>query len=150
MSAPDPERLGSSPLFGAIPGAQLDLFAANAGQLSLAPSEVVFKEGDPADALYVVASGRLGVFKATRGGGEKELALLGTDDFFGEMGIIDMQPRAATVRALEPTELWRWDHNALREVQQASLKAYTLLIMNIARELSRRLRRADRMIIAGG
>ena len=149
MGAPDPERLGSSPLFGAIPTPQLELFAANAGQLSIAAGDAVFKEGDPADALYVVEQGRLGVFKATADGGEKELALLGTDDFFGEMGIIDMQPRAATVRALEPAAVWRWDHAALRQVQQDSLKAYTLLIMNIARELSRRLRRADRMIIAG-
>ena len=149
MKAPDPERLGASPLFGAIPKPQLALIAASAGRIELDTGAVVFEEGDTADALYVVESGKLSVFKTNQEGQEKQLALLEADDFFGEMGFIDMQPRAATIRTLESSVLWRWDRSALRQVQQDSLKAFTLLIMNIARELSRRLRRADRIIIAG-
>ena len=70
--------------------------------------------------------------------------MLGPGDWFGEMGILDIQPRSATVRALAPSLLLSMAHGARRPAAlPRDLKAYALLVMNIARELSRRLRVAD-------
>ncbi|MBN2362419.1 MAG: cyclic nucleotide-binding domain-containing protein [Deltaproteobacteria bacterium] len=104
--------------------------------------EIVYREGDIARELYIVESGRLEVFKPSV---SVDLVMfeIGSGEFFGDLSFIDMQPRSMTVRAGAPCVLWRLDYCVLREVYQADIRSYTLLIMNIAREISRRLRRSD-------
>jgi len=109
----------------------------------LAAGGVVYEEGDPAREMYVLVSGRLEVFKPSLSV-DVPLTDLLPGDFFGDMSFIDMQPRSGTVRASEPSVLWRLDYTVLRDTYQSDLKCYTLVVMNIAREMSRRLRRADR------
>ena len=68
----------------------------------------------------------------------------GPGDWFGEMAILDVQPRSASVRALAPSLLLSMRPEQVeRLLYRRGLKDYSLLIMNIARELSRRLRVAD-------
>ena len=71
------------------------------------------------------------------------LALLGPGDWFGEMSIVDVQPRSATVRALAPGRLLRITAADLDALYRHDVKSYALIVLNIARELSRRLRVAD-------
>ena len=93
--------------------------------------------------MYVIVAGELEVVKLGRGG-EVRVALLGPGDWFGEMAILDVQPRSATVRAVAPTMLVQMSAEHVdRLLYRRDVKAYALLIMNIARELSRRLRVAD-------
>ena len=63
--------------------------------------EVIFSEGDDSREAYLILSGRVEVIKATPGG-PLCLAVLGTGDLLGEMGLLEDQPRSATARALEP------------------------------------------------
>jgi CRP-like cAMP-binding protein len=140
--------LRQQPLFGGLGDDGLAVFAEAASKTELAPGEVLYFEGDRADHLYVIESGELLVIKGD-GDNESELAVLGEGDFFGEMSFVDMQPRSATVRARSGSTLWGWPYRALRDAYQHDTKAYTLLVMNIARELSRRLRRADEVIVYG-
>lgn len=140
---PSPERLSTLPLFGGIEQECCCYFAQRMEVLQLAAGAVVYEEGDPARDLYVLVEGRLKVFKPSLSI-EVPLTELLPGDFFGDMSFIDMQPRSATVRAAEPSVLWRLEYAALRETYQSDLKCYTLVVMNIAREMSRRLRRADR------
>lgn len=145
---PDPEQLRALALFGGISDEALHSFAECADVLEVPAGEAVYFEGDPARSLFVVVTGSLAVTK--RGDGEEhELHRLRAGDFFGEMSFVDMQPRSATVRAVETCVLWAWPYQKLCDTYRQDGKTYTLLIMNIARELSRRLRRADQVITAG-
>ena len=145
MRQPASTDLAKLPLFGGLPETSLEAFARRADTLAVAAGQVVFREGDAAKALYVVESGALEAVKA-RADGEVLLIRFGPAECFGEMSFIDMQPRSATIRALEPTTLWVWTYSAIHERYCSDAKCYTLLIMNIARELSRRLRRADELV----
>ncbi len=61
--------------------------------------EVIFREGDPGDKMYVVLEGRVMISKSIPGAGEEALAFLERGDYFGEMALIDQQPRSATAKA---------------------------------------------------
>jgi len=148
MQKPDPKVLAEWALFGGLSRGGLELFADLADTIEVAKGKAVFSEGDLGQDIFVVVEGSFGVFR-TREGIEKRLAVLQRGEFFGEMSFIDMQPRAGTVRAEEDAVLWRWSYGAVRSSYQADPKSYTLLVMNIAREISRRLRRADEVIMNG-
>lgn len=143
---PNPEQLAELALFGGLSASGLADFARLAKPRKIAASEVVFSEGDLSQEIYVVAEGHFGVYRS-QAGVEHRLAELGPGDFFGEMAFIDMQPRAGTVRAEEDGFLWMWASSAMRATYKSDLKTYTMLVMNVAREISRRLRRADAAII---
>ncbi len=144
MPEPTPEILASYALFGGLDPQCCALLAAQLQVVNWPAGHVVYEEGDPAHALYVVVSGKLQVRKTVGQAGDAlGLTHLGPGDFFGEMSFLDMQPRSASVQALEPVEMWRLDYGALREAYKGNIKCYTLVVMNIAREMSRRLRRAD-------
>jgi CRP-like cAMP-binding protein len=67
--------------------------------------EFVFREGDPADALFIVASGKIGIFKSGEAG-ESQLAEVGPEGIFGEMGLLGGQDkRAADARAIQDSVL---------------------------------------------
>ncbi|MEZ5312475.1 MAG: cyclic nucleotide-binding domain-containing protein [Thermoanaerobaculia bacterium] len=67
----------------------------------LKPGQVLFQEGDPGDAMYVVLEGRILISKFIPGAGEEALAFLDRGDYFGEMALIDGAPRSAQARAHE-------------------------------------------------
>jgi CRP-like cAMP-binding protein len=71
------------------------------------------------------------------------VAILGPSDCFGEMSMIDMQARSATVRALAPSRLLKITSEDMDGLYRSDLKSYTLIVLNIARDLSRRLRVTD-------
>jgi CRP-like cAMP-binding protein len=88
-----------------------------------APGEVVFQEGDPADAIYLVLRGRVAVMVTSPDGREMTYAIVGENDVFGELALIAKDGhRGATVRALEPTEtlaIHRRDFDHLRQRHRA-------------------------------
>ena len=131
-------------LFGGLEEATLERLAE---ALPLRRADVgarVVEEGDGAREMFVVVRGELEVLKRSPGGAEVRVAMLGPGDWFGEMSIVDVQPRSASVRALAPSELLILSAEHVDQLlYRQDLKAYSLLVMNIARELSRRLRVAD-------
>jgi len=138
-----PTELRSIGLFGALSD---DVLAHLASTLSVqAPEagEVVFREGDAANAMFVVLHGEMEVLKKSKRATEARVALLGPGDWFGEMSIVDIQPRSATVRALAPGRLLRVSAADLDALYRYDLRSYSLIVLNLARELSRRLRVAD-------
>jgi len=138
-------ELRSVALFAGLPEEVFAHLAATLPQRSLAPGSVVFREGDAARALFVLLEGELEVTKQSRRGSESRVAILGPSDTFGEMSLLDMQPRSATVRTLSPVRIVELGADAL-ELYRKDVKAYALLVLNLARDLSRRLRVADGLV----
>lgn len=147
MTRPTAAELGKLPLFGGLAEDHLRIFAEAATVKAFEAGDRVFGEGEVARDLYVLASGSLEVTKQAREG-PITLWKIRAGESFGEMSLIDMQPRSASVVALAPSSTWCWSYAAFRERYCADGKCYTLIVMNIARELSRRLRRADDLLAA--
>lgn len=134
-------------LFGGLDDETLSLLARELPTSHVEPGGLVVEEGATSRDMFVVIAGELEVVKASKAGQEVRVALFGPGDWFGEMAILDVMPRSATVRAVAPTMLVRIDTDHVeRLLYRRDVKAYALLVMNIARELSRRLRVADGII----
>jgi CRP/FNR family cyclic AMP-dependent transcriptional regulator len=133
-------------LFGALSDEVLEHLGANLHEKRVGPGEAVFREGEPAREMYVLLDGEMEVLKKSRRGRDQRVAILGPSDSFGEMSIIDMQQRSATVRALAPSRVLRISTEDMDALYRFDLKSYTLIVLNIARELSRRLRVTDSIL----
>jgi len=134
--------LRNVPLFAVLDEAQLHALSAVMSRKSAPKNRTIIKAGDPTDSLYIVIAGRIKVQMSDDEGKEVILAVLGPGDFFGEMGLLDGAPRAASVVTTEQSEfvsLAKDDFNAL-------LKNNFELAMVIIRGLVKRLREADRKI----
>ncbi len=98
------------PLFDDVPAEALDDLAGRVRLRSFATGEPVVRQGERADAFYVVRTGTLQVVEEDReSGNERALRVLGRGEAFGELGLVEAAPRLATVRALEPSELFQID-----------------------------------------
>jgi CRP/FNR family cyclic AMP-dependent transcriptional regulator len=130
-------------LFGALSDEVLTHLAVTLSPATPSAGEIVFREGEEARDMFVLISGEMEVLKRSKRGIDARVALLGPGDWFGEMSILDVQPRSATVRTLAPSRLLRITSADLDALYRHDVKAYALIVLNLARELSRRLRVAD-------
>ena len=106
--------LASTPLFAGLPSEALEALVAELELVPLPAGEVLFREGDPGDALYVVVEGEVAVL--AEGPPRVEMARLGPSAFIGEVALMTDQPRSATVTAVIDTELLRIDRQTLSTV----------------------------------
>jgi CRP/FNR family cyclic AMP-dependent transcriptional regulator len=134
--------LKSVPMFAAFPEDQLRTLATLVARRSAPRGSVIMAEGDQVDSLYIVMSGRLKVMMGEADGKEVILGILGPGEFFGEMGLIDDQPRSASVVAIEPCELLSVTKRAFRKCLLENVE----VAMAVLRVVVRRLREADRKI----
>jgi len=141
-----PERLREIGIFGGLSDEMLERLSTSLTPMRVMPGAVLFHEGDPARELYVVIDGEVEVLKKSRRQRDVRVAILGPNDSFGEMSIIDVQPRSATVRALGPSCLLKMTSENLDALYRSDLKSYALITLNIARDLSRRLRVTDGLL----
>jgi CRP-like cAMP-binding protein len=100
--------------------------------------------------MFVVREGELEIFKHGSGGAEHKLAILAPGDCVGEMSLIDIQPRSATARARSAATLYVLDLSEIAKLYRSDVEAYALLVLNISREISRRLRCADELLVSRG
>jgi CRP-like cAMP-binding protein len=146
--------LPSTPIFGGIHPEGLALLAAHLERRTFAAASRVVTEGEVARELFIIEEGELEV---TRHGDEGEellhprkeliLAVLRRGDCFGEMSLLDIMPRSATVWARTDVSLLVLHYRSLLELERRDPATFTLLVMNIAREVSRRLREAERLLV---
>jgi CRP-like cAMP-binding protein len=117
-------------------------FAELMRERSYPKGSVILFEDDPGDALYLVASGQVKVVLIGEDGREVILSVLGEGAFFGEMALLDDEPRSAHVIAMEDSIVLA----LRREDFRARLRASPEVAIALLKELSRRLRRADDQI----
>ena len=102
------------------------------------PGTNIIVEGTFVGKVHFIIDGRVAVVK-----GGLVLIEHGDGAVFGEMEIVDVQPAEATVRALIETRVMTLSVDALGELYETDLKTYSFILMNLARDISRRLRRMD-------
>jgi CRP/FNR family cyclic AMP-dependent transcriptional regulator len=143
------EMLKENRLFQGVAESTLQRLLAELPPELAQPGEWIIREGDAADFMFVLINGELEV--VSHGGGpsaDVRVALLGPGDWVGEMAVFeDQQARSASVRSLAPSLLLRLTSRQMQElIRERDLELYAALMTNIARELGRRLRVADRLI----
>jgi len=102
------------------------------------PGANIIDEGTCVGKVRFIIDGKVAVEK-----GGIILMELGDGAVFGEMEVVDVEPAEATVRALVETRVMTLSVDALGEIYEKDLKTYSFIIMNLARDISRRLRRMD-------
>jgi len=106
------EVVKQSELFHGLTGASLDRVIRHLKRESFASDQVICREDDPGDSMYIIVSGRVSVLK-TMAWGQRELRQSGPGEAVGEMALLTQEPRSATVKAVEPTECLRLDYEGM-------------------------------------
>ena len=138
---PNPTLLERHPLLVHLSPDQLER-VARAGEVeSYNPAETIVVEGSLGDALFLILSGQVAVHR-----GAQTFATLSAGEFFGEMSLVEPAPRSATVTAMSATFAFRLPHDALRTMISEEPNAASVLLVQVVKTLSERLRRANQML----
>jgi CRP-like cAMP-binding protein len=134
----EPSELQRYSLFGGLMREQIDgIFTLMKHEKYEAGQDLIV-EGEKNGRVIFIFSGRVAVIK-------NGLVLMEFKEgnTVGEMEVLDMMPSAATIRALDPVEVISLSNGALYEIYKQDIKAFSIIVMNLARDISRRLRRMD-------
>ena len=133
--------IASSEFFSAASPAVIDAIASSAHEKNLVRGDVLFKEGDAPDALYIVLSGRIAIAIDNKPLDSREsvVALMVEGNLFGDLALLDGGARSALARALEPSTVLHIPYSAV----EPQLSTNPDLLWGITRVLARRLRAMD-------
>ena len=129
--------IANSKLFGGLPPEHLDEILKIAVEKKFKRGETIFFEGDPGIGFYMVATGKVKIFKTSFSGKEQILHIFGAGEPFGEVPVFHDQPFPANATALEKTSLIFFPRERFVEL----VYSMPSLVMNMLAVLSMRLRR---------
>jgi len=134
----DPSVLGNYSLFDGLEEEQIQSILPLMEQEDYIAGTDIIVEGTHVGKIRFILEGRAAVVK-------NGIILMELDEgsVFGEMEVVDIQPAEATVKALATTRVMTLSIDALGEIYEKDLKTYSFILMNLARDISRRLRRMD-------
>jgi CRP-like cAMP-binding protein len=138
------------PIFAGLPARVIGILADALRVAEVMPGAQLLREGDQARSLFVVRTGEIEIIKHDKHGAQHKLAVLKPGDCVGEMSLIDIRPRSATARAVGAATVYVLDQPEIAKISRTDIEAYALLVLNIAREISRRLRCADEAMVDMG
>jgi len=140
--------LQSVPIFAGLDDAALNLLWERATESNAPANTVIVLEGETGNRFYLVGQGMVRVCKSLGQPNEVELARFGSANFFGEMCILETLPRCASVQAVVDTTLYSLTSLTFFHLYEQMPRQYSILLLNIARDLSRRLRHVDEIFAA--
>jgi CRP/FNR family transcriptional regulator, cyclic AMP receptor protein len=143
------ELLQSMPIFGALREDVLRFLLEQARSVAIRAGEFFFHEGDAAIGMYVLEQGRVAILKHWKGQAFT-LRELVEGDCFGEMALMDLMPRSASVKALADCSAIEIRPEHLHGLFKLDAEQFALVQMNMGREVSRRLRAADELLFRAG
>ena len=153
---PDFNLLQNRPLFTGVDQDAFNQFAQVASYNEYEQGEVIISEGEQNNALMVIEKGQVEVIKGDLSlyaddqkiatiSGDKKFCDIFRGDIIGEMSLIDVEPASATVRAVTQVGIWSINREDFASVLRKDMTTYIVVITNIARILSRRLREAGKV-----
>jgi CRP/FNR family cyclic AMP-dependent transcriptional regulator len=134
--------LKAVPFFTQLSESELELLRSLSAEKHYPKNAVVLTEGEMGDSLYMIQSGKVKVFIGDQDGREMILKILGAGDFFGEMSMIDKQPRSASITTLESSVFLVLSHAAFEKCVEKIPRIANMVL----RVLAQRVREADRKI----
>jgi CRP/FNR family transcriptional regulator, cyclic AMP receptor protein len=134
--------LKAVPFFTQLNDRELDVVRAVASEKNYPKNAVVLTEGEMGDSLYMIQTGKVKVFIGDEDGREIILKILNGGDFFGEMSMIDKQPRSASVTTIESASFLVLTHAAFEKCVEQAPRIGNMVM----RMLAQRVREADRKI----
>ena len=127
-------------LFRDMDEAEIAALAGKFGEKCLAEGMTVFIEHMPGESLYLIQEGTIRISKMISEGDEKTLVILGPEDVFGEMAVLDGAPRSATARVIEQARLLSLRKADFETICQQNPSLGLRLMRNIVRVFSQRIR----------
>jgi CRP/FNR family cyclic AMP-dependent transcriptional regulator len=138
--------LRSVRLFRTIEGPELGILADSLRERPLRRGQVLLREGDSGDEMFLIRSGSLVISKGVTGRVEQVLARVGPGDFFGEMSLFDRSPRSATIQADSDTMLLVLDRAALTKLTEVSPRAAAAFFESLVLIFIERLRASGDLV----
>jgi CRP/FNR family cyclic AMP-dependent transcriptional regulator len=132
--------LAGSRLFQGLQPEDLRGLASRARVREFAAGETVISEGEAGGSAFLIADGVVEVLHTGAGGTPQVIATLSPPEFFGEMSLVDWEPRSATVRAKTAATLIEVTMDDLELLRDVAHDSYDVVLLNVARVMSLRLR----------
>ena len=140
------DHLSALPAFDGLTSNELDQLVAMASRRELSAGQTLFNEDEPADSLYVLLTGSIGLYVHGRDGAERTVAEMAPGAAIGEISLLLGGGRSVSARALANSTLFQFPHDRFRAmIDSGSLLAYRV-VHNLARILAIRLRAADDLV----
>jgi CRP-like cAMP-binding protein len=136
------EALRRVPLFASLTAQQLEELGRMARRQRFGRDEVIFYQGDPGDSFYVLLSGQVKVSVSSPEGQEAILVMLEAGESFGELALLDEQPRSATIEATGATEVLVMRKDEFHRI----IHQYPDIALHLLRVMTKRLRDTDQLV----
>ncbi len=135
------------PVFGGLREDIVKLILEGSHYVEREAGEPFFLEGERGDSSFIVESGSAALFKVSSSGEQYKIRAFLPGECFGAMALLGVYPRSGIVKAMEPCRAVEIKADQLFSVYQADPEQYVLIFMNMARDLSRRLRDTDDQLV---
>jgi CRP/FNR family transcriptional regulator, cyclic AMP receptor protein len=139
----DVTPLSQVALFQGLTHSQLRKVAAICQPETVASGALIFQEGQPAQSMYVLVSGKVRISRKVPGMGEEALAIIDAGQYFGEMGVVEESVRSADAYAHEPSTLWRIERGQFDQLLFTDKDLAYGVLWTLVRTLSGRLRETN-------
>lgn len=139
-------ELQRSRLFEGLLPEEIEMLGELTQQHEFDSGAVVFEQGEVGESLFLLVEGSVDVIRKREDGSEHVIASLAAPDFFGEMSLIDKEYRSASIRARTDAALLCLTNKNLHSFARVYKNGFTLVVINIARVLSTRLRETNQKL----
>ncbi|GBU28830.1 cyclic nucleotide-binding protein [Treponema sp. R8-4-B8] len=133
-----PEILLKYSLFGGLLKEQVEAIIPLMQEEKYDPDVYIITEGSPNDKIFFIIEGQVSVSKK-----DVELSRFSEGEAFGEMEVLDIMPAIASIKTISQATVMTISNKALREIYKMDIKVFALIIMNLARDVCRRLCKTD-------
>lgn len=140
--------LANVPIFAGLNERALETFLEQSRQFIVQDGEIIAREGGTNDCMFLIESGQVRIVKNYGAPNAVSLAVLGPGECVGEMCVLESAPRSATVQAVGQAKVVSVASAAFFRLYRNAPEQYCIILINIARDLSRRLRALDEAFAA--